>query len=179
MQQLLTEFISHSFKLFENTPQQNFSNISDTMEMFFACLTQIIKKVPQVLEDATIPYDRLIYYAQHSMTLPENGPIRNSIQFVSHFVMQSRNHRHMTEIVFANGEHIIHTVMVCVGYLTPRQQVDKFADVFLAFNKKYPAELAVWLKNVMVQPNFPTQLVSEEEKLRFVSQIIKWVWVTL
>ncbi|EDV91246.1 importin-13 [Drosophila grimshawi] len=173
MKQLLFEFITHSFKLFENTPEQNFSNISDTMEMFFACLTQIIKKVPQVLEDKTIAYERLIYYAQQSMTLPENGPIRNSIQFVTHFIMQSRNHAHMTDVVLATGEQILQTAMICVGYMTPRQQVDKFADVFLAMNKKYPAEMAVWLRNVMAVPNFPTELISETEKLRYISLIIK------
>ncbi|EDW67091.1 importin-13 [Drosophila virilis] len=173
MQQLLLEFVKHSFKLFENTPHENFSNISDTMEMFFACLTQIIKKVPQVLEDKTIAYDRLIYYAQRAMTLPENGPIRASTQFVTQFLMQSRNHAHMTEVVLASGEQILHTVMICVGYMTPRQQVDKFADVFLSMNKKYPAEMAVWLKTVMSVPNFPTELISEAEKSRYVTLIIK------
>ncbi|EDW13739.1 importin-13 [Drosophila mojavensis] len=173
MQQLLLEFIQHSFKLFENTPQQNFSNISDTMEMFFSCLTQIVKKVPQVLEDKTIAYDRLIYYAQRAMLLPENGPIRASTQFVTQFVMQSRNHAHMTEVMLASGEQIIQTAMICVGYMTPRQQVEKFADVFLSINKKYPAEMAVWLKNVMSVPNFPTELISEAEKQRYVSLIIK------
>ncbi|XP_034486188.1 importin-13 [Drosophila innubila] len=173
MQQLLSEFVVYSFKLFEAVPQQNFSNISDTMEMFFGCLTQIIKKVPQVLEDKSLAYDRLIYYAQHSMTLPENGPIRAGIQFVTHFVMQSRNHLHMAEVVMANGEQIMHTAMVCVGYMTPRQQVEKFADLFLAINKKYPAEMVVWLKNVMSVPNFPTELISDAEKARYVSLIIK------
>ncbi|ALC46488.1 cdm [Drosophila busckii] len=173
MKQLLFEFIMHSFKLFENTPSQNFSNISDTMEMFFACLTQIIKKVPQVLEDETIAYDRLVFYATRAMTLPENGPIRNSIQYITHFVMQSRNHAHITEVVLKSGEMIVHTAMTCVGYLTPRQQVDKFADVFLSLNKKYPAELILWLRAVMRVSNFPTDLVTEEDKTRFVSLIIK------
>jgi len=73
MQQLLREFIQHSFKLFESTPEQNFSNISDTMETFFGCLSQVVKKIPQVLEDKTLAYDRLVFYAQRDMTLPESG----------------------------------------------------------------------------------------------------------
>ncbi|XP_068155353.1 importin-13 [Drosophila tropicalis] len=173
MQQLLLEFILHSFKLFESTPEQNFSNISDTMETFFGCLSQIIKKIPQTLEDKTLAYDRLIYYAQRAMTLPESGAIRTSIQFITNFVMQSRNHSHITEVVLTSGEQILHTALLCVGYLTPRSQVDKFADIFLALNKKYPAEMAVWMKSLMSVANFPTQLISPAEKTRYVSLIVK------
>ncbi|XP_016949181.1 importin-13 [Drosophila biarmipes] len=173
MQQLLREFIQHSFKLFESTPEQNFSNISDTMETFFGCLSQIVKKIPQVLEDKTLAYDRLVFYAQRGMTLPESGAIRNSIQFLAHFVMQSRNHPHVTEVVLATGEQTLYTAMMCVGYLTPRSQVDKFADILLAMNKKYPAEMAVWMKTLMATPNFPTQLITDADKSRYTALIVK------
>ncbi|XP_020815162.1 importin-13-like isoform X2 [Drosophila serrata] len=173
MQQLLREFIQHSFKHFENTPEQNFSNISDTMETFFGCLSQIVKKIPQALEDKTLAYDRLIFYAQRGMTLPESGAIRNSIQFLTHFVMQSRNHAHITEVVLATGEQTLYTAMMCVGYLTPRSQVDKFADILLAMNKMYPAEMAVWMKSLMATPNFPTQLITDSEKARYTALIVK------
>lgn len=155
------------------TPENGFSNIADTIEMFYACLMQIIKKIPQSLDDKSIAYDRLIFYALKAMTLPENGPIRTSVQFLSHFVMQSRNYPQMTQAVLAAGEEILRTATVCVACVTPRQQVEKFADVFLSINKKYPAEMAVWLKNVMHAPNFPTPLVDDAEKSKFVTQVIK------
>ncbi|KAH8382844.1 hypothetical protein KR009_005580 [Drosophila setifemur] len=173
MQQLLREFIQHSFKVFENVPQQNFSNISDTMETFFGCSSQIVKKIPQTLEDTTVAYDRLVYYAQRCMTLPESGAIRASIQFMTHFIIHSRNHEHITEVILNTGEQTMTTVMTCIGYLTPRSQVDKFADIFLALNKKYPAEMAVWLKTVMATPNFPTALLNDAEKKRYTTLIIK------
>lgn len=106
------------------------------------------------------------------MTLPENGPIRTSVQFLSHFILQSRNYPTMTQAVLDAGENIIRTVIMCVGCVTPRSQVDKFADVFLAVNKKYPQELVAWMK-VMHTTNFPTPLVNETEKSAFVSQIIR------
>uniref|UniRef100_A0A1B0G997 Importin-13 n=1 Tax=Glossina morsitans morsitans TaxID=37546 RepID=A0A1B0G997_GLOMM len=174
MQRLLVEFVSHSFKLFESTPENGFSNIAETIEMFYACLLQIVKKIPQSLDDKAIAYDRLIFYALKAMTLPENGPIRTSIQFLSHFVMQSRNYPQMTVAVLTAGEEILKTAVVCVACVTPRQQVEKFADIFLSVNKKYPAELAIWLRNIMLQsPNFPTNLVDEAEKSRFITQIIR------
>lgn len=134
---------------------------------------QIIKKIPQSLDDKAIAYDRLIFYALKAMTLPENGPIRTSVQFLSHFVMQSRNYPQMTQAVLAAGEEILRTAIVCIACLTPRQQVEKFADIFLAINKKYPAEMAVWLKHIIHVPNFPTTLVDDSEKSRFVTQILR------
>ncbi|EDX12495.1 GD20201 [Drosophila simulans] len=133
----------------------------------------IIKKIPQVLEDKTLAYDRLVFYAQRGMTLPESGAIRNSIQFLTHFVMQSRNHAHVTEVVLATGEQTLYTAMMCVGYLTPRSQVDKFADILLAMNRKYAAEMAVWMKSLMATPNFPTQLITDADKTRYTALIIK------
>lgn len=134
---------------------------------------QIIKKLPQALDDKAIAFDRLIYYALKATTLPENGPIRTGVQFLSHFILQSRNYQSMTQAVLNAGEEIVRTAVLCVGCVAPRQQVEKFADIFIAINKKYPAELVAWLKLVMHVPNFPTQLVDEAEKSKFVTLIIR------
>lgn len=142
--------------------------------MFYACLMQIIKKIPQSLDEKAIAYDRLIFYALKAMTLPENGPIRTSVQFLSHFVMQSRNYAQMTQAVLASGEDILRRAIVCVVCVTPRQQVEKFADIFLAINKKYPAEMAVWLKNISHNTTFPTPLIGDAEKLKFFTQILRY-----
>lgn len=133
---------------------------------------QIIKKIPIALNDKCIAYDKLIFYALKAMTLPENGPIRTSVQFLSHFILQSRNYPTMTQAVLDAGEDIIRTVVMCVGCVTPRAQVDKFADIFLSVNKKYPSELVAWLK-VLTAPNFPTPLVNDSDKSAFMTQIIK------
>lgn len=140
---------------------------------------QIIKKIPASLDDKAIAYDRLIFYALKAMTLPENGPIRTSVQFLSHFVMQSRNYAQMTQAILAAGEEILRTAIVCVACVTPRQQVEKFADILFAINKKYPAEMAVWLKNIMHVTNFPTPLVDDAEKSKFFTQIIRYLFYVI
>lgn len=122
----------------QSTPEDGFSNIAETIEMFYACLMQIIKKIPQSLHDKAIAYDRLIFYALKAMTLPENGPIRTSVQFLSHFVMQSRNYGQMTQAVLVAGEEILRTAIVCVACVTPRQQ----AIYFLALTRNV---LPKWL----------------------------------
>lgn len=142
--------------------------------MFYACLTQIVKKIPQALVDQGIDLSKMVNYALKAMTLPESGPIRTSIQFLTNFITQSRKFPSMTQTIYERGESIIKTSVLCVGFVTPRQQVDKFADIFLSINKKYPAELATWIK-VLATPMFPTELVDENDKSKFMQQVIRWV----
>lgn len=141
--------------------------------MFYACLTSIVKKMPQALVDQGIDLTKMVNYALKAMTLPECGPIRTSVQFLTNFISQSRKYPSMTQIIYERGEEIIKTAVLCVGFVSPRQQVDKFADIFLSINKKYPAELASWIK-VLATPMFPTELVDESDKSKFMQQIIRY-----
>lgn len=86
--------------------------------------------------------------------------------------MQSRNYPTMTTTVHEKGEEIIHTTLLCIGCITPRTQVDIFADIFVAMNKKYPAELIVWMKILELQ-QFPSNLVNNQEKESFMKSIIR------
>lgn len=155
--------------------EKGFSNVVDTVDMLYSCLANLVRKLPQCLEPKEISYDRLFFYALKAMTLPENGPIRKSVQFISNFVLQSRNFPNMTEIVLERGEEILRTSWMCVACITPRQLVDKFADVFLSINKKYPAEMAAWFKNIMQNGLDLSNLqVNEMETNRFITQIIRY-----
>lgn len=106
------------------------------------------------------------------MTLPEIGSVKNSISFLTHFIMQSRTYPAMTTSVLEKGEEIIRTTLLCIGCVTPRTQVDIFADIFVAMNKKYPAELIVWMK-ILEVPQFPSNLVNNQEKEYFMKSVIK------
>lgn len=106
------------------------------------------------------------------MTLPESGAVKHSVMFLQHFIMQSRAMPNATAAVLAKGDHLIQTTLLCIGVHTLRQYVDGFADIFVALNRKYPAELVVWLKILEVN-DFPTNNVSAEDKERFMKSIIR------
>uniref|UniRef100_A0A1A9ZQ87 Uncharacterized protein n=1 Tax=Glossina pallidipes TaxID=7398 RepID=A0A1A9ZQ87_GLOPL len=78
-------------KVFDIASEAEHLKCWEYITQLYAHLTRILS-----LDDKAIAYDRLILYALKAMTLPENGPIRTSIQFLSHFVMQSRNYPQMT-----------------------------------------------------------------------------------
>lgn len=111
-----------------------------------------------------------------AMTLPEVGPVKQAISFLMHFITQSRNHQHMTSAVLKKGEEVIQTVLLCIGIYTLRNNVELFADIFVAFNKKYPAELVTWMK-VLEVPNYPTACVTPPQKETFMKSIIKYVLI--
>lgn len=113
-----------------------------------------------------------VFSAQKSITLPENGPIKSGVLFLNHFIMQSRSYPIMTTTILEKGEDIIRTTLVCIGAITPRTQVDVFADILLSLNKKYPSEFIVWMK-MLQQTNFPTSLVTQNDKEMFAKAVIK------
>lgn len=110
--------------------------------------------------------------AMKVMTLPETSPLKHAVMFLQHFIMQSRALPNVTSAVLKKGEEIIHTTLLCIGIYTLRTHVDIFADIFVALNKKYPAELIAWMK-VLEMPNFPTTFVTPQEKELFMKAIIR------
>lgn len=92
--------------------------------------------------------------------------------FLQHFILQSRAFPNATSAVLKKGEELIQTTLLCIGVYSQRTHVDVFADIFVALNKKYPAELIAWIKILEVN-EFPTPSVSAEEKERFMKSIIR------
>ena len=84
---------------------------------------------------------------------------KHAVLFLQHFIIQSRAFRLATNAILKNGEEMVQTTLLCIAVYSQRTQVDVFADVFVALNKKYPAELIAWLKVLEVN-EFPTPTIS-------------------
>lgn len=143
------------------------------VESFFYFCATIMKKMPAILANSPVlDCGRLVSAAMASVAMPENGPVKQSTLFLAHFILQSRNHPPMTQAILAMGEQIVRGIVTCVAVISPRQQVELFADVFLSLNKKYPAEFVMWMK-VLQLPEFPTPEISPEHKKVFMDAMIK------
>lgn len=104
--------------------------------------------------------------------LPETGVSKHAVMFLQHFIIQSRAFRRATNAILKNGEEMVQTTLLCIAVYSQRTHVDVFADVFVALNKKYPAELIAWLKVLEVN-EFPTATIPAAEKERFMKAIIR------
>lgn len=172
MRQLFIQMCLFHIKEFEVT---NFSFISDLVETFFSSCSQIVKKNPLVFASPEIDCNKLLHYATIAMKMSVLGALKAAVQFISHFVAQSRGYPPMMAAVLdsrCGGENIICTALMCIAATTPRFLVEHFADLFLSINKKYPQELIVWLQ-IFQRAEFPSNTISPEEKSQFVKNVIK------
>jgi hypothetical protein len=171
------------------------------IESFYSFNAKIVKKIPAAYTDNSIDFHKLIFFgnffklylfvkinidindskisALKGMTLPETGPVKKTAMFMTSFVKESRNNVNMTSAVLEKGEEIIKTILLCVAGFTPRNNIDVFADIFIAFNGKYPSEFVVWMKLLETMPNFPTPYISQIDKTNFMRGIIRLVGVNL
>lgn len=172
MQELLYGITQSTFKQFDQTPEDRYSDVTELFESFYAMNAHVVKKLPMAYAETNIDCAKLLAYATKSITLPENGPMKYGTQFLTHFILQSRNHPCMMQAILNGGESLVRTTLMCIGSHSPRTQVDIFADIFLSINKKYSRELITWLK-VLEIPNFPTGYLTLEEKQSFMKAIIR------
>ena len=114
------------------------------------------------------------FTAMKAMVLAEISTVKNALTFLNHFILQSRNFSNLTASVLLKGAEIIKVTLMNIGFRTPRTHIEIYGDIFIAFNKKYPAELVTWMKILEVQ-KFPTQIISANEKEQFAKLIIKYL----
>lgn len=171
MVQLFTAIMDYNF----NQMQMNLdklSRIADLIETFYAFNTKIAKKLSICYTHIPLDYLKLMEYATKCMMLPETGPMKKSVSFITMFVKESINNPAMVQVVMMHGENIIRTTFLCIGGTALRTQVEIFADIFLAINCRYPQALIQWMK-VLETPNFPTAFVSATDKEQFMRNVIK------
>lgn len=78
----------------------------------------------------------------------------------------------MMNSLLKKGEEIIHATLLCIGVYSLQTHVDVYADIFVSFNKKYPAELIAWMKILEVS-EFPTSCVTNEDKEKFMKLVLR------
>uniref|UniRef100_A0A1B0D1Y7 Uncharacterized protein n=1 Tax=Phlebotomus papatasi TaxID=29031 RepID=A0A1B0D1Y7_PHLPP len=96
-------------------PENKFSDVSDLLESFFALNAQIVRKLPVAYSRGDIDCFKMIYFALKALVLPESGPVKYGTQFLSHFIMQSRQFPNMTTTVIERGGQIIQTTLLCIA----------------------------------------------------------------
>lgn len=179
------------FKLSQLTPDDQLSNISDLLEVFYSFSAHIVKKLPEAFSNPNIDCIKVlafgrfinpntfilltlafIFPATRTLSLPEHGAVKCAISFICHFVMNSRNYINTTLAMMDRGPDIIKTTLLCIGVRTPRTQVDVFADIFLSCNKKYVSEMAMWLKILEVH-DFPAPGILAADKEQFMKAVLR------
>jgi hypothetical protein len=174
-QKLYAEMLKYLIKFFEQTPIERLPDISDVLESFYGSNVKILKRIQSIYSDTDANCSALVYFALLSIRMAETGPIKRAAAFLTMFIKVSRNYPNMLNTILNDGQHIVKGVLECINgvYLTPRTQVEVFADIFLSLNQKYPSEFAIWMKEAETAGVSQFSLLSVEERSQFVKMVVK------
>ncbi|XP_055641378.1 importin-13 [Toxorhynchites rutilus septentrionalis] len=174
MKQMFSAILEYNFdQMKQYDDQQKLSDVADLIEAFFMFNTKITKKIPLCyVPQGQAECTKLVEYAMKGMMLPETGPMKKSVGFLTAFIKESRNLTQMSNAVVSQGENMVRTTFLCLGGYTPRAHVDVFADIFLALNYKYPIDFTRWIE-VLLRPDFPTPFVTANDKDQFIKKVLK------
>ena len=175
MQPLMQGFFKHivAKTMNEMASSSNPSDFSDLIASFFGIMSQVIKKAPALLATEGVDLVRLFTAACGCLGMPENGPVKNSAQFLSHFIGISREMNQLSAIINHHGEALFLTTIRCIGGESARSFTDYYVDILFALNKKYFDNLRQWLSSMVNMDNFPTPNVSKEQKHQFATFVLK------
>ena len=84
MQPLMQAFFKHivAKTMNEMASSSNPSDFSDLIAAFFGIMSQVIKKAPALIATEGVDLIRLFTAAVGCLGMPENGPVKNSAQFL-------------------------------------------------------------------------------------------------
>lgn len=104
--------------------------------------------------------------------MPEITVSKHSIMFLQNFITQSRVYARAVNAILVKGEQLVHTTLMVIGVYAQRNNVELYADILLALNKKYPNEFCTWMKMLDTE-GFPSPSVGLAEKQNFARAMIR------
>uniref|UniRef100_A0A0A9XGA6 Importin-13 n=3 Tax=Lygus hesperus TaxID=30085 RepID=A0A0A9XGA6_LYGHE len=148
------------------------SESGEVLQAYFQLTGAIAKRNLPLIPLAVDP-GQLFNLGVASLTLSESGTVKSAGTMLCTLISQSRDHPALVIIVQTHGEHLVHTLLRCIGSESPRCELDSFADIFLMLNKKYCDNLARWLNTILAHPNFPTEKATSAAKMKFTKDVLR------
>jgi len=149
------------------------SDHADLIDCFFSMLGQVLKKQAGLFVNNELDTTLLIQCAIHTLTMPEQHPVKSAAMFLTQLVTVSRDTESLVPLVNQHGEQLFLQVMKCVGGDANRSFIDYFTDIILALNKKYFDNLCRYLNGMVATDNFPSLHCTKEAKENFARQVLK------
>ncbi|KAF9798564.1 hypothetical protein SFRURICE_008297 [Spodoptera frugiperda] len=151
----------------------------DVTEGLFSLLQTLTKKRPQYIDWIDDMLLNLIELALCSVRVWEAGGARAACGWLS-ALAAARAHA-----LQPYAPALTATALLCIGGMTPRNQIEPLADLLLSLNRAtwkeagqgteagQGAGLATWLRNALAVPDFPTHHATDPHKHKFIQSVIK------
>ncbi|XP_076054811.1 importin-13-like protein cdm isoform X2 [Oratosquilla oratoria] len=147
---------------------------TDAVQACLLLLTAVLKKTPHLLMQDAEDLTPLFHLGVEALKLPEDSTIKWAGQFLSSFVLLSRDPScaGLHPIVSHNIETLVRTLMFCICN-SPRHSLSSFGDVLSATCKMYGDDLARTFKTIQADEPFPSPRVNAQQKEEFAKKILK------
>ncbi|KAI9145245.1 armadillo-type protein [Paraphysoderma sedebokerense] len=166
-------------KLQDEKAMEQFPDIVDS---FLGLIARAVRHSPSLLY-SHFPLDllnRILQFAVVGLTLQERLASKSAILFMCEFVGQDTSSQRIApyvsliqDIINSMGLIVVRTVMMGIGYSSPRSYIPNLSDLLFKFLSRYPDPSRAWLTAVLQEPNFPTPNVSDADKSNFLKQALQ------
>jgi len=148
-------------------------NYTDVIEGFMCFLAQVMKKFKKLIALCTCDLTAIFHAAILSMALPEQATVKASCSFMIEFLNAGHENDVIKTIVDSHGHILVDRIMRAIGGEAQRGIVDFVADVLMALNKFYVAQLAAWLRLMVDREGYPSPRASRGDKDTFVKNLLR------
>ncbi|XP_012939318.1 importin-13 isoform X2 [Aplysia californica] len=147
-------------------------NYTDVIEGFMCFLAQVMKKFKKIIMNCNCDLTAIFHAAVLSMALPEQATVKASCSFMIEFLNAGPENEVIKSIVTSRGHLLVDRIMRAIGGESQRGIVDFVADVIMALNKNYVAQLSVWLKTILENEGYPSPRASRQDKEQFIKNLL-------
>lgn len=145
----------------------------DIIHGFLVLLNRTIKSAPYLLFQNGELHIKAIQCALDALSCQETPTVKAATNLFTSYIGAAATGNQGTEMLDLFGQDLITRVLACIGGLSPRSNVDLFADILLAFNRHFITKVAQWLQHSIVKEGFPSQFVTNAQKDNFKKTIIR------
>ncbi|KAM7388497.1 hypothetical protein PAMP_024667 [Pampus punctatissimus] len=143
------------------------------IKALFELVTSALKRKPDLFLSESLDVKAVFHCGVLSLKFPEAPTVKSTCLFFTELLPHCSDVPPLARVVQEDGKLLIQAVLEGIGGGASRSLMDQFAEVLFCLNKHCFSLLAVWLKEALQAPGFPSTRVTTEQKDNFSQQILR------
>lgn len=160
---------SVTLSIFQQGPRDH----PDIVDSFMQLQAQALKRKPDLFLSESLDVKAVFHCGVLSLKFPEAPTVKSTCLFFTELLPHCSDVPPLARVVQEDGKLLIQAVLEGIGGGASRSLMDQFAEVLFCMNKHCFSLLAVWLKEALQPPGFPSSRVTTEQKDNFSNQILR------
>lgn len=143
------------------------------VQNFFEESAHSLRKATAIFLYPKLNLSTLFDWAIAGIVLPEKGTVHQCSIFISEFLNQGRQNEQFHKVIQERFDMLVMKVFIVIGGQqgSPSFAVDYMPDIIIVLNQKYSDSFTRALNSIIDYNGFPTDMVTREQKCKFVQSI--------